>query len=47
MNVSVCRIKQWRGGGCESRPAKIKEEGCEEGKQRTEDGDSNSVCCGM
>lgn len=43
-NISVCLKTQWRDGGCESRPAKVKEEGCEEGKQQTEDGDSNSVC---
>lgn len=41
-NVSACLIKQW--SGCESHPTKIKEEGCEEGKQPTEDEDSNRVC---
>lgn len=40
-------MEQWSDGGCESRPAEIKEEGCEEGERRTEDGDSSGVCCGM
>lgn len=32
-------MEQWSDGGCES-PAEIKEEGREEGKRPTEDGDS-------